>query len=239
MKTEEDLSTTHSVYLAAETTAKESYYLGLAGKLEVSFTEAGTATQGDSFVEYNSGQTTYRTFGTIGTYGTTVTSPTTIYPFKSKDTIYAGTCAADLPSANGVPLVPAEEKEVPSGGSVATTVRLAPVKIKVMGGFSSSNPGKEISGATGYTNDTGCNTKRTFTTTATGAMPHPGLPFGKYKMCVGSGANRWEGEFSNNSVTGPLSSWTNGGTSGGVATIYLGIEGTGTTPSGVLAGGTC
>jgi Tfp pilus assembly protein PilV len=239
LKTEEDLSTTHSVYLAAETTAKIPYYLGLAGKIEVSFKEAGAATQGDSFVEYNSGQTKYRPFGAVGTYGTTVTSPTTIYPFKSKDTIYAGTCEADLPSANGVSLVPEEEKEVPRGGSVLTAVRLGPVKIKVMGGFS-SKPGKEISGAAGYTEDTGCKTKRTFTTNSAGAMPHPGLPFGKYKMCVGSGANRWEGEFANNSVTGPTStSWTNGGTSSGIATIYLGIEGTGTTPSGVLTGGTC
>jgi Tfp pilus assembly protein PilV len=237
-------SVTRSVYIPAETTSKVGYNLGRAGTLAVSFSEAGTATQGDSFVAFNTGQTKFRPFGTAGSYGATVTSSPTIFPFKSKYTIYAGTCEADLPSANSVPLVAAEEQEVAPGSTTATTVRLGPVNIKVMGGHNSSSPGKVISGAAGYTNDSGCSVKRTFTTTSTnplGAMPHPGLPFGKYTMCVGSGANRWEGEFANNSASGPLStSWTNGGTSGGIATIYLGIEGTGTTPTGVsTTGGTC
>ncbi len=34
-------------------------------------------------------------------------------------------------------------------------------------------------------------------------MPHPGLPFGKYTMCVGSRTNSWEGTFENNSINGP------------------------------------
>jgi Tfp pilus assembly protein PilV len=263
--TSEDLSgsVTHSVYIPAENTSKVGYNLGLAGTLEVKFEaklsegSAATPTEGDSVVAFNSGMTTFRSFpkpSTPGIYGTTVTSPATIFPFKSKYTIYAGTCEADLPSANGVPLVAGEEQEVAPGSTTKTTVRLGPVNIKVWGGFSSSNTGKEIGGATGYTNDTGCGVKRTFTTNLTkpiGAMAHPGLPFGKYTMCVGSATNRWEGTFENNSVNGPtvasvLTPPNNGGfeepipgsTKYGI--IYLGIEGTGTTPTGVqTTGGTC
>jgi Tfp pilus assembly protein PilV len=238
---DESGSVTRSVYIPAENTSKVGYNLGLAGKLEVKFTEgsAATPTEGDSFVAFNTGMTKPRPFGVSGSYGTTVSSTKTIFPFKSKYTIYAGNCEADLPSSNGVPLVAAEEQEVAPGSTKPVTVRLGPVNIKVWGGFGSASKG----GAAGYTNDTGCGVKRTFTTNSTnpvGAMPHPGLPFGKYTMCVGSGANRWEGKFENNSINGPTSTnWTNGGTSGGIATIYLGIEGSGTTPTGVKAGGTC
>ena len=112
-------SVTHSVYIPAENTSKVGYNLGLAGTLEVKFeaklTEgsAATPTEGDSFVAFNTGMTKPRPFPipfTPGIYSTTVTSPATIFPFKSsKYTIYAGTCEADLPSTNGVPLVEAEE----------------------------------------------------------------------------------------------------------------------------------
>jgi Tfp pilus assembly protein PilV len=252
---DESGSITRSVYIPAENTSKVGYNLGRAATLEVKFSEAGVATQGDSFVAFNTGMTKPRPFPTPftpGIYSTTVTSPATIFPFnKSKYTIYAGTCEADLPSTNGVPLIAAEEQEVAPGSTTTTTVRLGPVNIKVWGGFSGKK-GKEIGGAAGYTNDTGCAVKRTFTTNLTspiGAMPHPGLPFGKYTMCVGSGANRWEGTFENNSISGPtvasvLTPPNNGGfetvgsTKYGI--IYLGIEGSGITPTGVqTTGGTC
>jgi Tfp pilus assembly protein PilV len=256
-------SVTHSVYIPAENTSKVGYNLGLAGTLEVKFEakltkgSAATPTEGDSFVAFNTGMTKPRPFPipfTPGIYSTTVTSPATIFPFKSsKYTIYAGTCEADLPSTNGVPLVEAEEQEVAPGSTTKTKVRLGPVNIKVWGGFSSSNKGKEIGGAAGYTNDTGCNVKRTFTTNLSipvGAMPHPGLPFGKYTMCVGSSTNRWEGTFENNSVNGPttagvLTPPNNGGYEEPVlggpkyGIIYLGIEGSGTPPTGLHSPGTC
>jgi hypothetical protein len=247
---DESGSVTRSVYIPAENTSKVGYNLGLAGKLEVKFTEGSlaTPTEGDSFIAFNTGMTKPRPFGTSGSYGTTVPSSSTIFPFKSKYTIYAGTCEADLPSANGVPLIAAEEQEVTPGSTKPVTVRLAPVNIRVWGGFNGSNKGKLISGAEGYTDDTGCATKRTFTTISTpppleGTMPHPGLPFGKYTICVGSGGNHWEGgKFENNSVNGPSTPPNNGGvepigsTTYGI--VYLGIEGSGTTPSKVTAG-TC
>jgi Tfp pilus assembly protein PilV len=236
-----------SLYVVAETTIKKSYEFAEAGWLKVSFENPSTkiSTEGDSFVAVNTTMNpTSRVFETApaGTYSHTLTSPKTIFPFTTnKYSIYAGTCEADNPytvnPANGEPTA----VSVLSGKEATATAALPSVNIKVMGGFSSSSPGKVISGAVGYTKDTGCGTKRSFTTSITGAMPHPGLPFGTYKMCVGSGSKRWEtNAFTNNSASGPTSTnWTNGGTSGGIATIYLGIEGTGTTPAGVLSGGTC
>jgi hypothetical protein len=221
-------SVTRSVYIPAENTSKVGYNIGLAGKLAVSFTGSSPA-EGDSFVAYNTGMTTFLEFPkppTPGSYSTTVTSPTTIFPFKSKYTIYAGTCEADLPSANGVPLVAEEEKEVTPGSTKTAKVRLGPVKIKVMSGTGSgsTNEGTVVGTATGSTID-GCGAKRSFTSTPSGALSHPGLPFGKYTMCVSNGGRKWEGKFENNTTTGPSSTtWTNGHTSGGVATIYLGTS---------------
>jgi len=61
-------------------------------------------------------------------------------------------------------------------------------------------------------------------------------------MCVGSGARRWEGEFSDNSLTGPTSTtWTNGGLQGANDVIYLGIAPSSakSPPAGTVAGGKC
>lgn len=241
---DESGSVTRSVYIPAENTSKVGYNLGRAGTLEVSFSEAGIATQGDSFVAFNTGQSAFRSFpkpSTPGSYGTTVTSSATIFPFnKSKYTIYAGTCEADLPSANGVPLVEAEEKEVAPGSTAATTVRLGPVHIKVMSGTGEGvmHEGTVVATATGSTTD-GCNAKRSFTSTPGGALPHPGLPFGEYSMCVSSsagGGRKWEGKFKNNSTSGPNTPWTNGGTASGVATIYLGTSPSLPEPAGTSVG---
>jgi Tfp pilus assembly protein PilV len=238
-------SVTRSVYIPAENTSKVGYNLGRAGTLQVKFVEGSSATptEGDSFVAFNTGMTKPRPFPepfTPGSYSTTVTSPTTIFPFKTKYTVYAGTCEADLPSANDVPPIASEEPEVTPGSTTPATVRLGPVNIKVMSGYGSGvlHEGNVVSTATGSTTD-GCGAKRSFTSTPGGALPHPGLPFGKYSMCVGATIagteQKWETTtpFENNSITGPQStSWTNGKTSGGIATIYLGLSPSGTPPSG-------
>jgi Tfp pilus assembly protein PilV len=245
---DESGSVTRSVYIPAENTSKVGYNLGLAGKLEVKFTEGSlaTPTEGDSFVSFNTGMTKPRPFGTSESYGTTVPSSKTLFPFKSKYTVYAGTCEADLPSANGVPLVEAEEKEVTPGSTISTTVRLAPINIRVWSGYSNSFKGHPIGNVEGYSNDTGCGTKRTFTTTSTGiigTIPHPGLPFGKYTVCIFSAGKYWEkANVENNSVNGPPTPPNNGGTEEPTpgtkyGIIYLGIE-----PAGSATGvktGTC
>ncbi len=235
--THEDVSVTRSVYLPAETTAKEGYYLGPAGKLAVSFTGSAYV-EGDMFVAHNSGMTTFRSFGSAGTYKSTVESPTTVYPFlaTSPYTVYAGSCESDRPKAlsAGNPEV---EVIVPAGGTAPVTVTQPPVNIKLMSGTGpgASAEGSLVTTGSGYTTDTGCGTKRVFASTPGGALPRPGLPYGNYTMCVSNSARRWEGSFSNNVPAGPSTAWTNGGTSSGTATIYLGTSPSGS-PSGTSSG---
>jgi Tfp pilus assembly protein PilV len=235
--THEDSSTTRSVYIPAETTSKVGYNIGLAGKLEVSFTGA-PPNEGDTFVAFNTGQTSFRQFGTAETYTKPVTSTTTIFPFKSKYTVYAGSCEADLPTKNGIASNP--EVEVTAGAPTPVTVNLAPVKVKVMSGFAagSSNEGSVVTGASGATTD-GCGTKRALTTSS-GAITREGLPFGEYSICIGNGGasgKRFESTFKNNRTNGPAAGWTNGGGEN-PAVIYLGTSPSGS-PSKVLSGGIC
>ena len=243
----EDPTSNHSFYVVAEATAKRSYEFAPAGWLAVNYSSGSpaVASQGDTFVIFNTGLTAFRAFGKAGTYSSTVTSPKTVFPFTSKYIVYAGTCESDLPTANDSELSKNPEVEATAGSSTPNevTVSVPPVSIKVMSGKSVSEPGSAVSGASGFVTDKGCGTERALTTTGTGALLHPDLPFGKYALCVGAGGvggRRWEGEFANNTVTGPSSTnWTNGETSGGVATIYLGTATALPAPAGTVAGGTC
>jgi len=233
----EDLSVTRSVYLPAETTAKEGYYLGRAGRLAVSFTGSIPA-EGDSFVAHNSGMATFKHVGTAEAYKATIESPTTVYPFPgtSPYTVYAGTCEADMPKALNAGN-PEEEVVVPAGGTAPVTVTQPLVKIKLMSGTGPgvSTEGSLVTTGSGYTTDSGCGTKRLFASTPLGALPRPGLPYGNYTMCVTDGTRRWEGSFANDIPSGPSTAWTNGGTSGGNALIYLGTSPSGS-PSGTSLG---
>jgi Tfp pilus assembly protein PilV len=203
--TEEDLSVTRTVYLPAETTSKEGYNLGPAGKLKVGFTEPAIS-EGDSFVAYNTGMTAYRQFpspATIGTYTPTVTSSTTIFPFTTKYTVYAGTCEANLPTKNGQSSNP--EVSVPAGQTVETTVPLAPIIVKVL----ESNKGfpeKPLQNTTVRLEDTGCGAVREPKTTSAGALPHPGMPFGTYSLCVaatiGGKPRKYTTSIANNNASG-------------------------------------
>ena len=183
--TEKDLSVTKAVYLPAETTSKEGYNLGLAGKLLVKFTEGSTSApaQGDSFVAYNTGMSEPRSLpepSTVGTYSSTIETPSSIFPFTTTYTVYAGTCAADLPTKNGQSANP--EVLVPPGKLGEVSVPLAPINIKVL--EAKGLPEKIVSGATVILEDTGCKTVRKLTTTSAGALSRPAMPFGTYSLCV-------------------------------------------------------
>lgn len=182
--TDEDETVTRAVYIPAETTAKEGYYLGLAGKIQVKFSPG----EGETFVAFNPGITTfkkfgnhasYALFGTEGSYTSAVETPAEIYPFTTAYTVYAGTCEANKPST----ITSENEVVVPSGGMGTTTLTLPQLKLKVYEGTFSSK-GELLSGASGSVTDTGCGIKRSFTTNTSGAMPHPSLPYGTYKLCV-------------------------------------------------------
>ncbi len=177
-RTELDPGVTHSVYIVAETTARQGYYLARPGSLAVSFGGGG---EGDTFVAFNTGMTNFKQFGAIGSYKTTVSSSTSLYPFPTKYTVYAGTCEADKPST----IKPENEAVVPSNGIGSTTLTLPQLKLLVYSGTSSTTPGTLVTGASSSVHDEGCNTTRYFNTVA-GALPptRAGLPYGNYKLCV-------------------------------------------------------
>jgi Tfp pilus assembly protein PilV len=246
-ESDKDPAIDSSLYVVAETTVKKGYQFAEAGALEVSFENeiSGTKvpTVGDSFVAGNTTMNpAFRTFGTVGTYKEEVTSPKSVFPFaSSKYSVYAGTCEADNPhvvnSANAEPTA----VSVLAGKTAKATVALPPVNVEVMSGTEAgANKGTAVVGATVVITDTGCGTTRSFTTETGGVLSHPDLPFGKYSMCVSSvadGGRKWEGTFENNTTSGPSSTtWTNGHTSGGVATIYLGTSPTSPEPLGTSSG---
>jgi Tfp pilus assembly protein PilV len=184
--TDEDETVTQKVYIAAENTAKEGYYLGRTGALEVNFS-GGTEGQGETFVLFNSGMTTFNRFpkhassyavlGTEGAYASTVTT-NGFYPFTTDYTIYAGTCEADKPPTLG------SENEVliPPGGTGHASLLLPSLRLKVYSGANSSS--SLVNEASGSVTDTGCGVKRAFVTNASGATEHPALPYGTYNLCV-------------------------------------------------------
>jgi Tfp pilus assembly protein PilV len=180
-----DESVTKTVYLPAETTSKEGYNLGLAGKLKVTFTdpaEPKVAAEGDSFIAYTTGMSEPRPLpvpSIVGTYSPTIEAPS-IFPFTTEYTVYAGTCAADLPTKNGQSLNP--QIPVGPGKTGEVNVPLAPINIKVL--EAKGAPEKIVSGATVLLEDTGCKTVRKLTTTLAGALNRPAMPFGTYSLCV-------------------------------------------------------
>jgi Tfp pilus assembly protein PilV len=174
--TSEDSAVTQSVYIAAETTAKEGYYLAHPGKVEVSFTGGES---GDTFVAFNTGMSTIKKFGTVESYKTSLASTNTLYPFSTKYTVYAGTCESDKPST----IQSENEVLVPAAGTGTTSLTLPQVKLKVYAGTSGS-PGALVNGASGSILDEGCGTTRYFTTNSSGAMPRQGMPYGNYSLCV-------------------------------------------------------
>ncbi len=177
--TEKDPNVTKKVYLPAETTSKEGYHLGLAGKLEVTFTEAGKPVSGDSFVYFNTGMAHYEIYPnpeTLETYSLGLEAGD-IYP-STDYTVYAGSCEADLPTRYGQPPEPVV---VAPGESKRVSVALAPIDIKVLESKTVPNP---INNATVVLEDTGCKAVRKLITTPEGALNHPGMPFGTYSLCV-------------------------------------------------------
>ena len=217
--TESDKSVTKAVYLPAETTSKEGYNLGPAGKLEVTFSEAGKSVptlESDSVVYFNTGMANYESFpkpATLETYNKLIL-PNNIFPFTTKYAVYAGSCEADLPTRNGQSATP--EVLVPAGGTAPVEVPLAPIDVKVL--ENKGVPEKPIQNATVILEDTGCSAVRKLTTSSAGELSRPGMPFGMYSLCVTavvSGKHREDTVSVDNDVA----------TGTPLQTIYLGEEG--------------
>jgi Tfp pilus assembly protein PilV len=218
-------------------TTKKEFEFGQAGAIKVTF--AGGASS-DQWLAFNTGMTAFRTFGTAETYNTAVTSPTTMFPFTSPYTVYAGSCEADDPHAINAAITDPTATIV--GGTTvepSPAVTVPPVAIKVWSGKNKGTPGFKIEGAQVWIEDTGCKTVRTSLTNSVGALVHPNMPFGKYKLCVTGGAaggkngakkelgkeRKYTTTFTNDTATGPsaLATMTDDGgvLNEGAAAVYL------------------
>jgi len=195
---EADPGSTHSVYLTAESAVKEPYRFDLAGTLEVKFTESVPKEGGDSFVAFNSLMTSpaFRQIGKLEKYEETVKSSATVFPFAEKApySVYAGTCEANNPVAVNPENSPPEKISISPGGKGVATVTQPPINIRVMSGTkagSKATEGVKVESATGTLVEPkepeGCGVTRKFTTNKEGALPHPGMPYGEYTLCVTGG----------------------------------------------------
>jgi hypothetical protein len=234
-----DPHSTHSVYLTAENSIKEPYRFDRAGTLEVKFSESESGEHGDSFVAFDSGMTsapTFRQIGTLGKYEAIVKSPLSpgaeVFPFTGKAgyTVYAGTCEANNPVTVNPENSPSEPVSVPPGGKGEAKVIQPPVKIRLMSGSKAgaATEGVEVTNATGTLEEpkepVGCHVTRTIASTPKGALPHPGLPFGEYSLCLTAANRKYTATFENDKPAGPseLANMANGGVVGGSAVIYMG-----------------
>ena len=262
-----DPHSTHSVYLTAENSIKEPYRFDVAGTLEAAFKTELASSEGDSFVAFNSGMTSSPTFraipspSTLGTYSLIIKSPKTVFPFtgEAKYAVYAGTCEANNPKTVN-PANTVEEVTVPSSGTKKVTLTQPPINIRVMSGTKAgvSTEGVKVETATGTLVEpkheeseehSGCGETRKFTNTPKGALPHPGMPFGEYKLCVTAAKRKYTTTiFENSTPAGPteleLAKIANGGVvkegPKNVAVIYLGEGAASPSPPGELkAGETC
>lgn len=213
-----DPHSTHSVYLTAESAAKESYRFGMAGTLAVKFTTESAPSEGDSFVAFDSLMTSsppFRQIGTLGKYEPTVKSEPKVFPFTGEAgyTVYAGTCEANNPVTVNPENSPLKPVSVPAGSTGEVTVPQPPINIRVMSGTKAgeATEGVEVQNAKGTLVEpkheespehSGCGETRKFTTTEKGALPHPGMPFGEYKLCVTGGTEGGIGKEKEKEVKG-------------------------------------
>jgi Tfp pilus assembly protein PilV len=170
------------------------------GSIPVSFTArvggSLVPSSADSVMVFNTGMTTPKAFGTVGSPAATVTA-TSLFPFTSPDTVYAGSCTGDNPNptndSNPPGAAAMASVGVPPGGSAPATIQLPALKLTVRSGLSALAPGSPVSGARVTVSDTNCTTgggapvKRTFTTNSAGQLPDPGLPYSVYDVCADNG----------------------------------------------------
>ncbi len=175
--------------------ATKTFYFDQAGAIQAYFSskQYGGATNtnvtGDTLVAFNNNMTYpgYRYFGTAGTPDTPPLVAPNIFPFPSTYTVYAGSCAADAPSAFGATdptiLVPPGQT-VTFGG--ASAINLPALNLVVHSGTGTTSPGSLLSGSHVIITDTGCtpNVKRTFSTDSSGHISNPSLPYGTYTVCA-------------------------------------------------------
>ena len=151
----------------------------------------------DSMVVFNTGMTSAKTFWTASGIREPTVTATPLFPFLSSYTLYAGSCSADNPNPKGETSPPSAAAVAnviaPAGASApVTTIQLPALNLTV------NSSGKPFKGARVTVTDKSCKEakgtnliKRVFTTNESGNMSatatsvaEPGLPWGKYELCV-------------------------------------------------------
>jgi type II secretory pathway pseudopilin PulG len=136
--------------------------------------------------------TTAATWGTPGGSRASILEDPSVYPFKTKYTVYAGSCETNNPDPKAEPtnLAGIAIVEVKPGSSSTPQIQVPTLNLTV------TYNGGLVSGAKVVVTDTQCksggtNVKRTFTTNAaghpaasTGGTTEAGLPFGTYNVCA-------------------------------------------------------
>ncbi|MGZ5334172.1 MAG: type IV pilus modification PilV family protein [Solirubrobacterales bacterium] len=151
----------------------------------------------DSMVVDNTGMSVARVFSAPGgVRATSLTTTTTLFPFTSPYSLYAGNCGSNNPSGGGA----LGSATVPVGGTGALAapgyIQLPSLLVTVYTGTNTASP--RAVGAKVTVRDPGCNVTRTLTpatgTDANGRVPTAivdgqttmptGLPYGSYDVCA-------------------------------------------------------
>jgi hypothetical protein len=145
----------------------------------------------ETVVAFNSGMDLAKAFGEPGAAQELV-GATPLFPFESAYTVYAGSCTANNPVNWGLPEPPPAMADalVSAGGTTPVTLELPALNLRVLDGEGEGSPGAPVAGAEVVISEGECDPEnpvvRTYETGEAGELPNPGLPFGKYLVCVAS-----------------------------------------------------
>jgi hypothetical protein len=180
----------------------KTFYFDKAGQITTTFDTkpygalTARSSSADTVAIFNNNMTFpgFRWGGTSNQYASTITAPN-IFPFPSAYTVYAGSCAADAPSAFGQG--PDPSAIVPQGAGVSLLLHLPALNLTVLSGTAASHD-KAVSNAHVVLTDQGCGgnpptaggtpaIERTLSTNASGQLADPGQPFGTFTVCADNG----------------------------------------------------
>jgi Tfp pilus assembly protein PilV len=239
---DKDGNTTPPLNQQAQTVIETSsavkvFQFDLGGSINSTFTtipyggSQPVAVSGDQVTLFNTNMTYpgFRWAGTIGNYQSTVTG-TSMFPFTSAYTVYAGSCSANEPRTYHARDPTAV---VPPGGAASVALQVPPLYLTVYSGTASA-PGPVLMNAHVIVTDQGCggnpptaggspSIERTFMTNSSGQLTNPGLPYGNYTVCADTNAGAGsvyalQTNVANTSLTGTSVSLYLGSGSRGVCT---------------------
>jgi Tfp pilus assembly protein PilV len=187
----------------------------------------------DSFVVDHTSMQTARIFTSTTGRQLTMSTPTTMYPFVTPQSVYAGACGTNNPGTGlGLGSV-----TVPVGGTVTgPTVQLPSLQVTLFSGTSTTSS-RVANGEVTVTDGTpGCNITRSLTATVntntngqipddSGGRPMIGLPYSTdYDICATNGPNGTS-TATRKRVTSNFS-LTSSGATGTVLNVFFGASGT-------------